>query len=247
MKREGKKKKITISLAKKLEQPSPLSAHRSAWPQCSSITPPLNLFTSFAFPNAKRAWVGTFACASENVCTPAYVFPCMWVYVRVSARCYAQWVEASGLRRGRKSKYRHKLWNEQSNPCLPWQREQRQSTRKKHLLLNIGRQVKQELEGEISAELPFTHRQTRWTVMGDTILNVGLPRVPWGRTPVAVWLLLGILEGRSFIQLYRWSIYMTIHCQYLTNLKIIQLDITITHIVCFGSYQGILGRGGMVL
>lgn len=39
-----------------------------------------------------------------------------------------------------------------------------------------------------------THWQTGWAVVGDTVLNVGLPRIPWGMTPGGVRLLLGLLD-----------------------------------------------------
>lgn len=48
-----------------------------------------------------------------------------------------------------------------------------------------------------STRLSITHRQTRGAVVGDVILIVSLPRIPWGRTPDAVALLLGLLKRKT--------------------------------------------------
>lgn len=48
-----------------------------------------------------------------------------------------------------------------------------------------------------STRLSITHRQTRGAVVGDVILIVSLPRIPWGRTPDAVALLLGFLKRKK--------------------------------------------------
>lgn len=45
-----------------------------------------------------------------------------------------------------------------------------------------------------SSEISITHRQTGRAVVRDAILTVGLPRVPCGRTPGAIGLLLCLLE-----------------------------------------------------
>lgn len=42
-----------------------------------------------------------------------------------------------------------------------------------------------------------THRQTGGAVLGDAVFIVGLPRIPWSRTPGAVALLLGLLERKT--------------------------------------------------
>lgn len=38
--------------------------------------------------------------------------------------------------------------------------------------------------------------------MGDTVLYVGLPRIPWGRTPGSVRVLLGLLDEKRNITIY---------------------------------------------
>lgn len=48
-----------------------------------------------------------------------------------------------------------------------------------------------------STRLSITYRQTRGAVVGDVILIVSLPRIPWGRTPDAVVLLLGLLKRKK--------------------------------------------------
>lgn len=39
-----------------------------------------------------------------------------------------------------------------------------------------------------------THWQTGRAVVGDTVLDVGLPRIPWAMTPGGVRVLLGLLD-----------------------------------------------------
>lgn len=39
-----------------------------------------------------------------------------------------------------------------------------------------------------------THWQTGGAVVGDTVLDVGLPRIPWAMTPGSVRVLLGLLD-----------------------------------------------------
>lgn len=46
-------------------------------------------------------------------------------------------------------------------------------------------------------ELPVTDRQTGRAVLGDAVLIVGLPRIPWGRTPGYVRLLLDLLDRKT--------------------------------------------------
>ncbi|KAF3844697.1 hypothetical protein F7725_007860 [Dissostichus mawsoni] len=43
-----------------------------------------------------------------------------------------------------------------------------------------------------------THRETGWAVLGDAILVVGFPRVPWGWTPRAIPSLIQTNESASF-------------------------------------------------
>lgn len=47
-----------------------------------------------------------------------------------------------------------------------------------------------------------THWQTGWAVVGDTVLDVGLPRIPWAMTPGGVRVLLGLLDETRNIPIY---------------------------------------------
>lgn len=41
--------------------------------------------------------------------------------------------------------------------------------------------------------------------MGDTVLDVGLPRIPWGMTPGGVRVLLGLLDETRNITIYYYD------------------------------------------
>lgn len=105
---------------KNLEQPTSLTACRSAWPKHPQLLLQSTCLAIFLVcPNAKRVWVCMCACSSMNVCDWTYAFLCVWVYVWESAWCLDRmWPFC--LRRGRQSKHRHELRNEQPNPRFPW-------------------------------------------------------------------------------------------------------------------------------
>lgn len=165
------------------------------------------------------------ACISETVCVRAYASLCAWVYVWASAcrldhgRMHVAFLPLAwtpvqthtrkALTRavksmspvGRETKRvsedirldRKSLTTE----CWTVSREHRKWRKTRKQMFLWGLIV---CFGVCYNKGPsVTHRQTGRAVMGDAILIVGLPRIPWGRTPGAVTLLLGLLERNTVI------------------------------------------------
>lgn len=198
-----------------MEQPTSLSAHRSAWPQHSSITPPVNLLNDFwARLNAKCVWVWVCVRALARMSVATHMLSCaMWVYVWVSA-----WWLGRGLTHAALFAFGvDGSQNTDVSSDISSQISVSHGTRDKEAGCSYNWMSDCELQQSLFhtvlccmcrsvIQLSVTHRQTGRAVMGDAVLIVGLPRVPWGRTPGAVGLLLGLLESTTESHLALWSI-----------------------------------------